>query len=125
MTSALASDLIGVSPGVALNTPFRRPRLGPDALCEGLRRSRDVETIGPVEKSLKSQRASCTPSTAASELDRAWGRLRVDNRSAAYRERLPTPHDENPLRHDAPHSERRDRLPTLPEIDPLRHDLAP
>ena len=50
--------------------------------------------LGRVEKSLKSQRASCTPSTAASELDSAHGAdCESHNRSAAYRERLPTPHD--------------------------------
>jgi hypothetical protein len=65
----------------------------------------------------------------AAELDRAWPRLRIDEKSAAYRARMPTPHDENPLRHDVPQSgardKYRDKQPTLPEIDPLRYDLEP
>lgn len=94
-------------------------------LLEPLRRRPYVETLVAVNRSSKSPEAGRAPSTAASEVDRAWGRLRIDNRSAAYRERLPTPHDDNPLRHDDPASERRDKLPTLREIDPLRYDLAP
>jgi hypothetical protein len=82
-----------------------------------------------VKVAADTKEASQSPLAEATELDRAWPRLRVDMRSAAYRARLPTPHDENPLRHDVPQSETRDKprdkQPTLPEIDPLRYDLEP
>lgn len=62
-------------------------------------------------------------------LDSAWESLSVEITSAAYRDQLPTPHDENPIRHFVAFSERsdmrRDKLPTLREIDPLRYDLVP
>ncbi len=49
--------------------------------------------------------------------------------SAAYRNQLPTPHDDDPIRHFIEFSERvvepRDKLPTLREIDPLRYDFVP
>jgi len=66
-------------------------------------------------------------SSTINELERAWARLSLDIVSAAYRETQPTPHDEDPLRHNAGVLERsgatRDKLPTLREIDPLRYDL--
>jgi hypothetical protein len=62
-------------------------------------------------------------------LDGAWASLRVEMTSAAYREQLPTPHDDDPIRHFEEFSERaekpRDKLPTLREIDPLRYDFVP
>ena len=65
----------------------------------------------------------------AVELERAWSNLRVDRASAAYRDKLPTPLDENPLRYLAETSDTtratRDKLPTLRVIDPLLYDLEP
>ena len=71
--------------------------------------------------------ASVPPSAA--ELEQAWDTLSLEVTSAGYRSKQPTPHDENPLRHDTLNLEQtnqpRDRLPTLREVDPLRYDLEP
>ncbi len=81
----------------------------------------------PMKTGSNVKRDSMPPSPT--ELDNAWDTLSVENTSAGYRSKQPTPHDEDPLRHFAANEESpdkpRDKLPTLPEIDPLRHDLEP
>ena len=80
-----------------------------------------------MKKGSSMYRASVPPSAA--ELEQAWDTLSLELTSAGYRSKQPTPHDENPLRHDTLSREQpnkpRDRLPTLREIDPLRYDLEP
>jgi len=86
---------------------------------------RNIHLMSKGSRSTKPGRA--VPPTAT-ELERAWSTLSADITSAAYREKQPTPQDENPLRHDNTQSEQlekqRDKLPTLPEADPLRYDAG-
>ena len=80
-----------------------------------------------MKKGSSMNQASVPPSAA--ELEQAWDTLSLEVTSAGYRSKQPTPHDENPLRHDTLNLEQtnqpRDRLPTLREVDPLRYDLEP
>lgn len=82
--------------------------------------------MNEMKKGSNVKQASVPPN--ATELDHAWDALSLDNTSAVYRGKQPTPHDEDPLRHFAEQEQLekpRDKVPTLPEIDPLRHDLEP
>ena len=85
--------------------------------------------MGQVKKSTKSGPAKQSQSPDTTGLDNAWESLSVEMTSAAYRDRLPTPHDDDPIRHYVEFSERserpRDKMPTLRELDPLRYDFVP
>ena len=85
--------------------------------------------LGQVKKSRKSSSAEQSHCPDTTGLDSAWESLSVEMTSASYRDRLPTPHDDDPIRHYIEFSERserpRDKMPTLRELDPLRYDLVP
>jgi hypothetical protein len=85
--------------------------------------------LSQVKRPRKSDSAEQGQPPDTTGLDSAWPSLSVEMTSAAYREQLPTPHDDNPIRHFFAFSERsekpRDKLPTLREIDPLRYDFVP